>query len=177
MLRRLIGTVQGTDAHTPPTWRKQIQYILIGRDYEDRYRDFQAAVIMIALGLFMLFLLLACFRSWTAVCYGCDECAVPENECGNLISSFSGDIFCTHSNVYLRPKIAFYSPDMTFETVDGLCTNTCKVRIAHKLKLNYTSPSTAQASQMVLNRADSKCLQLLLLFKSHAFNCNAGCHD
>lgn len=178
MLRRVWGVVTNRDPHNPPTIHKKLQYILVGDDYESRYTDFVAAVTLIVWTVITFVLILSVYSNWTAICYGCETCRVPENECGDLVKTFSGDVFCTSANTYLRPTISFYSIRTTTEPINNLCSNrVCHIQFADNVKINYTNTKTGLLTETTLNHADSQCLQRLLLFRSHLFNCRLRCSD
>lgn len=175
MLRRFVGVIRNRDHAAPPTVFKKAQYIVVGHDFESRFGDFVAAVTFLIWVIVTVVLFFKVVSNYTTVCYGCEACTVPENECGSLISTQSGDAFCTASSLYLRPKIAFYSSKTTLEPVENLCSGVCNIHFSENIRINYTNPKSGHSTFVTLGHSDSICLQRLILFRSHLFNCKSFC--
>lgn len=150
---------------------ESLQYILTGNRNDTH--EFVSMLSLVTWVVVTIWLIFTTWSYWTEVCRGCDKCIIPEGECGNLISTPSGDVFCTKLNTYLRPTVSSFSVATYTETID-MCKQECPLRFSNTVKLNYTNVNTGhQIVNQHLDYAESKCIQLKMLTRNP--NCNNVC--
>ena len=165
MRQRLVDTVYRRERARVC---ESLQYILTGKQTDTHnFVAVLAIVTWVVLTVWMMFII---YSYMTETCRNC-KCVV--DGCGTLISTSSGDVFCTAQNTYLRPTLSVFSPKTYTETVD-LCDKECSLRLSNTVKINYTNIHTGhQLINQVLNYAESRCIQLKVLTRNP--NCNNVC--